>query len=97
MVDPSGEGWAKHMVSGASKLLQLAGPENSMAVSRRSFFQVFRVLEATRAIIYGHSSILATPGWMGLQQENSSQTTTSWKRMDEILSLMIRVSTFSAR
>ncbi|KAL3480963.1 hypothetical protein BJX99DRAFT_272178 [Aspergillus californicus] len=97
MVDPSGEGWAKHMLSGASKLLQLAGPENSMVVSRRAFFQLFRILEATRAIIYGHSTILATPRWMGLQQENSSQTTTSSKRMDEILSLMIRVSTFSAR
>ncbi|KAL3490352.1 hypothetical protein BJX62DRAFT_238164 [Aspergillus germanicus] len=96
MVEPSGEGWAKHMVSGASKVLQLTGPENSMAVSRRAFFQVFRVLEATRAIIYGHSTILATPGWMGLQQEHFSQTS-SWKRMDEILSLMIRVSTFSAR
>ncbi|KAL3440286.1 hypothetical protein BJX65DRAFT_290803 [Aspergillus insuetus] len=97
MVDPSGEGWAKHMVSGASKLLQLAGPENSTAVSRRAFFQVFRVLEATRAIVYGHSTILATSGWMGPQQENPSQKTTSSKRMDEILSLMIRVSTFSAR
>jgi hypothetical protein len=97
MVDPSGEGWAKHMVSGASKLLQLAGPENGMAVSRRVFFQVFRVLETTRAIIYGHHTILATRGWIGLQQGNSSQTSSSWKRMDEILSLMIRVSTFSAR
>jgi hypothetical protein len=85
------------MVSGISKLLQLAGPENSLAVSRGAFFQVFRVLEATRAIIYGHHTILATPGWMGLQQESSSQTASSSKRMDEILSLMIRVSTFSAR
>ncbi|KAJ0419179.1 hypothetical protein BJY00DRAFT_314248 [Aspergillus carlsbadensis] len=97
MVDPSGEGWAKHMLSGTSKLLQLAGPENGMTGSRRTFFDVFRVLEATRAIIYGHNTILAAPGWVDLQRETSSQITTCWKGMDEILSLMIRVSTFSAR
>ncbi|KAL2819213.1 hypothetical protein BJX63DRAFT_382711 [Aspergillus granulosus] len=97
MVDPSGEGWAKHMLSGTSKLLQIAGPEPTMTVSRRTFFEVFRVLEASRAIIYGHSTILSTPGWVDLQLEISRRETTRWNGMDEILSLMIRVSTFSAR
>ncbi|KAL2846357.1 hypothetical protein BJY01DRAFT_263330 [Aspergillus pseudoustus] len=96
MVDPSGEGWAKHMLSGTSKLLQLAGPGDTMTASRRTFFNVFRVLEATRAIIYGHNTILSMPSWMSLQLQLSLQTT-GWSAMDEMISLMIQVSSFSAR
>ncbi|RHZ43940.1 Zn(II)2Cys6 transcription factor [Aspergillus thermomutatus] len=96
MADPSGEGWAKHMLSGTSKLLQLAGPGQKMSTPRQMFFELFRVLEASRTLLYGATSILPELEWLHSPRDESSATTDQ-DGLETMLSLMIRTSTFSAR
>lgn len=97
MVDPSGAGWAKHMLSGTSRLLQLAGPQQQMSALRKTFLELFRVLEANRAVLYGDDTILSHPYWFPLQQIQASRAADGWDSLDGILSLMIRISAFNLR
>lgn len=98
MVDPSGAGWAKHMLSGTSQLLQLTGPQLEMSVLRKTFFELFRVLEANRAVLYGDGTMLSLPDWLALQQiQTSSRAADYWASLDGILSLMIQTSAFNFR
>ncbi|KAL3464718.1 hypothetical protein BJX64DRAFT_89043 [Aspergillus heterothallicus] len=57
--DQSGEGWVKHMLYETSKMLQLAGPSGCMSSNRQSFFDLFRILEASRSMIYSEETILS--------------------------------------
>ncbi|CRG84844.1 Anoctamin-5 [Talaromyces islandicus] len=95
MVDPTGEGWTKHMLSGTCKLLQLAGPQQKMSFSRKIFFQLFRVLESSRAVLYGDSTILSHPDWLALQQTRPFTSADDWDSLGSILSLMIQISKFN--
>ncbi|KAK4869244.1 hypothetical protein LT330_006244 [Penicillium expansum] len=94
--DDSGEGWVKHMLYGTSKMLQLVGPSDCMSSARRIFYDLFRVLEASRALLYNEETILSQDCWLGLQQSLSSNTT-RWDPMQEIITLMIEISAFSLR
>jgi hypothetical protein len=94
--DDSGEGWVKHMLYGTSKMLQLAGPSDCMSPIRRMFYDMFRVLEASRALLYNEETILSQEGWLQLQKTLSSNAT-RWKPMEEIVTLMIQTSAFSLR
>ncbi|CAI7616696.1 unnamed protein product [Penicillium discolor] len=94
--DESGEGWVKHMLYGTSKMLQLAGPNDCMSSARRMFYDLFRVLEASRALLYNEETILSQECWLGLQKSLSSSAT-RWDPMEEIITLMIETSAFSLR
>lgn len=95
MIDPSGEGWSKHMLSGTCQLLQLAGPQQKMSFLRKFFFELFRVLEASRAVLYGDSTILSHPDWLAFQQARASTSAGDWDSLGSILSLMIQISKFN--
>ncbi|KAG0154645.1 hypothetical protein PDIDSM_213 [Penicillium digitatum] len=94
--DDSGEGWVKHMLYGTSKMLQLAGPSDCMSSAKRTFYDLFRVLEASRALLYNEDTILSQDSWLGLQRSISSNAT-RWDPMEEIITLMIETSAFSLR
>ncbi|OQD69739.1 hypothetical protein PENPOL_c002G04523 [Penicillium polonicum] len=94
--DESGEGWVKHMLYGTSKMLQLAGPTDCMSSARRIFYDLFRVLEASRALIYNEETILSQECWLGLQKSLSSSAI-RWDAIEEIITLMIETSAFSLR
>ncbi|KAJ9485138.1 hypothetical protein VN97_g8212 [Penicillium thymicola] len=94
--DESGEGWVKHMLYGTSKMLQLVGPTGCMSSARRIFYDLFRVLEASRALLYNEETILSQACWLGLQKP-LSRSATRWDSMEEIITLMIETSAFSVR
>ncbi|KAJ5472273.1 Protein of unknown function DUF3468 [Penicillium desertorum] len=94
--DDSGEGWVKHMLYGTSKMLQLTGPTDCMSSPRRIFYDLFRVLEASRALLYNEETILSQKCWLQLQRALSSNAT-RWEPMEEIITLMIETSAFSLR
>ncbi|KAJ5296487.1 Cupin 2 conserved barrel [Penicillium atrosanguineum] len=94
--DDSGEGWVKHMLHGTSKMLQLTGPSSCMSSPRRIFYDLFRVLEASRALLYNEETILSQECWLRLQKTLSSEET-RWDPMEEIITLMIQTSAFSLR
>ncbi|KAJ0420114.1 hypothetical protein BJY00DRAFT_143186 [Aspergillus carlsbadensis] len=95
--DHSGEGWVKHMLYGTSKMLQLAGPGSCMSPLRRPFYDLFRVLEASRSLLYNEETILSQDCWIRFQRAGGSDITTRWEPMEEIITLMILTSAFSLR
>lgn len=84
------------MLYGTSKMLQLVGPTDCMSSPRRIFYDLFRVLEASRALLYNEETILSQECWLGLQNSLSSSAT-QWDPMEEIITLMIETSAFSLR
>lgn len=84
------------MLYGTSKMLQLAGPTDCMSSARRIFYDLFRVLEASRALLYNEETILSEECWLGLQKSLSSSVN-GWDPMEEIITLMIETSAFSLR
>ncbi|KAL2843073.1 fungal-specific transcription factor domain-containing protein [Aspergillus pseudodeflectus] len=95
--DHSGEGWAKHMLYGTSKMLQLVGPSGCKSSLRRAFYDLFRVLEASRSLLYNEETILSQQCWLQLHVCSDSDITTRWEPMEEITILMIQTSAFSLR
>jgi hypothetical protein len=96
MADSSGDGWAKHMFYGTSKVLQLAGPDAHTSPLRQRLFNAFRVLEANRCILYGDNTFLSESRW-------SLHNSTGYKQgeipdsMTQITELMIQTSSFSKK
>jgi hypothetical protein len=84
------------MLYGTSKMLQLAGPSDRMSPPRRMFYDLFRVLEASRTLLYDEETILSQECWLQLQQSLSNNDT-RWEPMEEIVTLMIETSAFSQR
>ncbi|KAL4867466.1 hypothetical protein BDV12DRAFT_198159 [Aspergillus spectabilis] len=95
--DRSGKGWIKHMLYGTSKMLQLVGPSMVKSPLRRGFFDLFRVLEASRSLLYNEATILSQECWIELQKKLSSSRDIHWEPMEAILNLMIETSAFSLR
>ncbi|KAL2831383.1 hypothetical protein BDW59DRAFT_169663 [Aspergillus cavernicola] len=95
--DKSGNGWIKHMLYGTLKMLQLAGPSMVKSPLRRGFFDLFRVLEASRSLLYNEETILSQECWIKLQKNLSSTEDIPWEPMDGILNLIIETSAFSLR
>ncbi|KAL3485698.1 hypothetical protein BJX62DRAFT_32922 [Aspergillus germanicus] len=87
--DHSGEGWVKHMLYGTSKMLQLTGPSSCVSPLRRAFYDLFRVLEASRSLLYNKETILSQNGWIWYQMVGGLDITTRWEPMEEIITLMI--------
>ncbi|KAJ5371884.1 hypothetical protein N7517_003890 [Penicillium concentricum] len=94
--DDSGQGWVKHMLYGTSKMLQIAGPSDCMSPVRRIFYDLFRILEASRALLFGEETILSQECWLNLQK-NLSSNATRWEPLEEIITVMIQTSDFSLR
>ncbi|EAW13448.1 uncharacterized protein ACLA_054950 [Aspergillus clavatus NRRL 1] len=94
---PSGDGWAKHMLHGAAQLLQLTGPNQPVNPLRQRFWELFRGLEATRAILYGERTMLSQDSWMAFQQGLSTGRPGSWGSMENVLTLVIHTAAFSKR
>ncbi|KAL2829050.1 hypothetical protein BJY01DRAFT_255186 [Aspergillus pseudoustus] len=95
--DHSGEGWVKHMLYGTSKMLQLVGPSGCKSSLRRVFYDLFRVLEASRSLLYNEETILSQKCWLQLHACSGSDMITRWEPMGEITILMIQTSAFSLR
>lgn len=94
--DPSGEGWVKHMLHGTSMILRLSRQDKNMSSLRRTFYGIFRMLEASRALLYGEATILSEDSWVNFHKELVSGDEI-WDPIEEILALMIRCSTFNLR
>ncbi|KAL7947116.1 fungal-specific transcription factor domain-containing protein [Trichoderma barbatum] len=94
MSESSGEGWAKHMFYGTSKVLQLAGPNARASPLRQRLLNAFRVLEANRAILYGDATFLSESKWK-LQNNSKVKQAEAPDFMASITELMIQTSAFS--
>jgi hypothetical protein len=67
-----------------------------MSSARRIFYDLFRILEASRALLYNEETILSQECWVLLQKTLSSNAS-RWEPMEEIITIMIQTSTFSLR
>lgn len=97
MADSSGDGWAKHMVHGTSQLLQVAGPDQTISVSRRAFLKLFLIFEANRAILYGGGTILSSIDWAAIFSTEDYGQKDDSTSLSRISSVMVQISTFNAR
>jgi len=84
------------MLYGTSMMLQLSGPDKNMSSLRRTFYGMFRMLEASRALLYSDRTMLSQDSWIDFHQELVSEDEI-WDPIEEMLALMIRCSTFSLR
>jgi hypothetical protein len=97
MADTSGDGWAKHMLYGTSRLLQAASPQQMVSQSRRAFLDIFRIFEANRAILYGESTILSSLDWAMIYQMYDHMPMDEWDILGQISSLMVQITAFNIR
>ncbi|KAJ5974865.1 hypothetical protein N7481_008572 [Penicillium waksmanii] len=77
-------------------MLQLAGPSDCMSSARRIFYDLFRILEASRALLFDEETILSQECWLRLQN-SLSRNATRWEPLEEIITLMIQASAFTLR
>ncbi|KAM6519324.1 hypothetical protein FALCPG4_012967 [Fusarium falciforme] len=91
MSETSGERWIKHMLYGTCRIFQSKGPEKLDPLSER-LFEAFRLLEASRAIIYGGSTFLFQDSWM---KRKKSPATDPSDSMETIFEFLVRISTWS--
>lgn len=97
MADPSGDGWAKHMLHGTSRLLQGAGATTTISRPRKAFLGIFRMFEANRAILYGEGTILSSLEWAPTYQMDDQTPVSKWDSLGRIPSIMAEISTFNTR
>lgn len=97
MVDTSGDGWAKHMLYGTSRLLQAASPKQRLSRSRSAFLDIFRIFEANRAILYGEVTILSSLDWSAIYQMDDHRPIDEWDTLGQISSLMVQIAAFNIR
>lgn len=96
MSESSGEGWAKHMFYGTSKVLQLAGPDVYASSLQQRLLNAFRVLEANRTIMFGDATFLSESKWRACNSINHEIAETP-DPTASITELMIQTSAFSKR
>ncbi|OBT91318.1 hypothetical protein VE01_10659 [Pseudogymnoascus verrucosus] len=96
LTDPSGDGWVKHILHGTSMILRLSSPDKNMSSLRRTFYGIFRMLEASRALLYNEATILAEDSWVNFHKQLAPNDGI-WDPIEEILALMIRCATFNLR
>lgn len=96
MSEPSGEGWAKHMFYGTSKVLQLAGPDAYASSLQQRLLNAFRVLEANRTIMFGDATFLSESKWRACNSINHEIAETP-DPTASITELIIQTSAFSKR
>lgn len=96
MSESSGEGWAKHMFYGTSKVLQLAGPDAYTSSLQQRLLNAFRVLEANRTIMFGDATFLSESRWRVYHNTNHEAAVVPGPTAS-ITDLMIQTSAFSKR
>ncbi|GAM84870.1 hypothetical protein ANO11243_028720 [Dothideomycetidae sp. 11243] len=95
----SADGWAKHMVSGTSYLLQLSGPDQPMPSLRQKLFDGFRVLEVYRSVLYGVPTFLSQQPWLDVYHQGTPQCDDAEENrpLEAMLQLLLRASSFALR
>lgn len=78
-------------------MLSLAGPGQSITPLRQGFLEGFRVLEASRAIIYGEDSFLSKDGWLDYHKPSLLGDTEPWDPLDGIIKVVFDTSSFNKR
>ncbi|KAL6802880.1 fungal-specific transcription factor domain-containing protein [Trichoderma sp. SZMC 28013] len=96
MSESSGEGWAKHMFYGTSKVLQLAGPDAYASSLQQRLLNAFRVLEANRTILFRDVTFLSESKWSVYDSMNHKAAEIP-DCMTSIIELMVQTSAFSKR
>lgn len=81
------------MLYGTCRIFQSKGPGELEPLSER-LFEAFRLLEASRAIIYGGSTFLFQDSWMNHKE---SLATGSLDPMEAVLEFLVGISTWSKR
>ncbi|QGI63751.1 hypothetical protein CEK26_007703 [Fusarium fujikuroi] len=89
MIEVSGGQWARHMLYGTSKILELSGTDSRSDYVGCQSFETFRLLEGNRAILYGEDTVLSDYSRMGQLDVMTSNP------LDEILNFIIKMSSFS--
>ncbi|KAK5707364.1 hypothetical protein LTR17_020760 [Elasticomyces elasticus] len=93
LADSSGDAWPKHMLCGVSQILKTTGPVDGPSLLDRAFIEIFSVLEANRAIMYGTTTMLVEAEWNPSRRIGKDNG--AWCPMSEILTLVVRISTWS--
>ncbi|SCN89068.1 uncharacterized protein FFE2_07739 [Fusarium fujikuroi] len=88
MIEVSGGQWARHMLYGTSKILELSGTDSRSDYVGCQSFETFRLLEGNRAILYGEDTVLSDYSRMGQLDVMTSNP------LDEILNFIIKMSSF---
>ncbi|KAF5702814.1 monocarboxylate transporter [Fusarium globosum] len=88
MIEVSGGQWAKHMLYGTSKMLELSGTDSRSDYLGCQSVETFRLLEGNRAILYGEDTILSDYSRMDQHDVMTSNP------LDEILNFIIKMSSF---
>lgn len=91
MTEVSGDGWAKHMLYGTSRILQSRGTISLFGLLDKQLFGAFRLLEANRAILYGEDTFLSQKIWLSRQQNLAVNPTSP---METIFDLVVEISSF---
>lgn len=91
MIEVSGGQWAKHMLYGTSKMLELSGTDSRSDYLGCQSVEIFRLLEGNRAILYGEDTILSDYSRMDQHDVMTPNP------LDEILNFIIKMSSFSKR
>ncbi|KAI5458297.1 fungal-specific transcription factor domain-containing protein [Mariannaea sp. PMI_226] len=92
--EPSGDRWAKHMLYGMAKMIQLAGPAMNLSPLSMKLLEAFRQLEISRAIIYGDNTFLSQKLWLTYPENGTSDQVDF---TEASLDLMLQTSSFSKR
>ncbi|KAK5719084.1 hypothetical protein LTS12_027667, partial [Elasticomyces elasticus] len=93
LADSSGDAWPKHMLYGVSRILKTTRSVDGPSSLHRAFIEMFSILEANRAIMYGNTTMLADAEWE--PSRHLSRGDVAWCPMSEILTLVVCISTWS--
>ncbi|KAK3614597.1 hypothetical protein LTR22_027726, partial [Elasticomyces elasticus] len=94
LADCSGDAWPKHMLCGVSRILKTTRSVDGRSSLDRVFIEMFSILEANRAIMYGNTTVLADAEWEPSRRLSTGDVV--WCPMSEILTLIVCISTWSA-
>ena len=93
LADSSGDAWPKHMLCGVSRILKNTRSVDGPSSLDRAFIEMFSILEANRAIMYGNTTMLADAEWEPSRRLSIGDV--AWCPMSEILTLVVCISTWS--
>ncbi|EFY91084.1 hypothetical protein MAC_02970 [Metarhizium acridum CQMa 102] len=98
MAEPSGDRWARHMLYGTGRMLQLANMGRGPSPLKQMLFDAFQILEANRAIMYGVETFLSEHRWAVVRKTlllHAGQI--AGRPMDDMITLMLYTASFSQR
>ncbi|KAJ6784403.1 hypothetical protein PWT90_09464 [Aphanocladium album] len=90
-----GDQWAQHMRQGLSTILRLTGPVTSRSSLSQTFLDAFRVMEATRAVMYGDGTFLSQDAWLHHYSSPKPRGYSVSDPMRGIATLIIQTASFA--